>query len=372
MQILFDHQTFRNQRYGGISLYISNLINGINQDSTNSAQLTIPDFDNENLPKPAASSTWDYMNVWRMMPVKGRRISNVFSLYALCANPYDVFHATYYDTYFLKGIARNKPWTFTYHDMTHEVLGGRFPGLTADHKLLHNKDQLAQTAPIVITISELTKQDIVNHHQIDPAKIRVIHHGNPYEQLVLNNEPTASPFDFPYLLFVGNRWAYKNFSLCVDALAPLLRRHSIHLVCAGGGSFTKAETTLLAQNGVTGLVHHQAIRNGDLPYLYQHAVAFIFPSLYEGFGLPILEAFSCRCPCVLSNAGALPEVAGSEAAIYFDPDDVDSIATAVETVITGSDTLRNRLITEGTARLRLFSWQKTIDETVDVYRQLMN
>ncbi len=372
MQILFDHQTFRNQRYGGISLYISNLINGINQDSKNFARLTIPSFDNENLPKSVASPNWGYMNVWRMMPTKGRRVSNVFSLYALRVKTYDVFHATYYDSYFLKGIAPNKPWTFTYHDMTHEILGGRFPGLTADRKLLQDKGQLAQTAPLIIAISELTKQDIVNHHQVDPARIRVIHHGNPYEQLVLDNEPASSPFDFPYLLFVGNRWAYKNFSLCVQAVASLLRRHSIHLVCAGGGSFTEEETTLLEQNRVTGLVHYQAIRNGDLPRLYQHAVAFVFPSLYEGFGLPILEAFSCRCPCVLSTAGALPEVAGSEAAIYFDPDDADSMAVAVETVIAGSAALRNRLVTAGTARLSLFSWQKTINETVNVYRQLMN
>ncbi|MBC8152268.1 MAG: glycosyltransferase family 4 protein [Bacteroidetes bacterium] len=369
MQILYDHQTFRNQRYGGISLYISKLINGINQTSADLAHLTIPDFENENLPRPVTSPTWNYMNVWRMMPTKGRRVSNVFSLYALRAKAYDVFHATYYDSYFLKGIARNKPWTFTYHDMTHEVMGSRFPILTLDRQLLQDKNRLAQHAPLIIAISERTKQDIVNHHQVDPDRIRVIHHGNPYEQLGTDGE-SGSPFDFPYLLFVGHRWAYKNFSFCLEAIAPLLRRHSIRLVCAGGSSFTADELALLAKNHVTDLVHHQPVRNSDLPDLYRHAVAFIFPSLYEGFGLPILEAFSCQCPCLLSNTGALPEVAGPEAALYFDPNDRESIATAVDALITGSDR-RDQLISRGTTRLGSFSWQKTINETVDVYKQLI-
>lgn len=370
MQILFDHQTFRNQRYGGISLYISRLVNGINRSNGNCARLTIPDFENENLPDTGTNSDWSYRNLWRLMPNKGRRISNVFSLRALRTNAYDVFHATYYDTYFLKGLARNKPWTFTYHDMTHEILGNRFPGLITGQKLPHHKHELAQHAPLIIAISERTRQDIVNFHQVDPARIRVIHHGNPYEQLVLGDEATASPVDFPYLLFVGNRWAYKNFKLCLAAIAPVLTRHAVHLICAGGDPFTAEEVALLTRHHVAERVHYQPIRNGDLPRLYQHAVAFVFPSLYEGFGLPILEAFSCGCPCVLSNAGALPEIAGSEAALYFDPDDQESIAAAVGTIITGSDALRRRLTTAGTARLGSFSWQKTIDATIDVYRQL--
>lgn len=371
MEILFDHQTFRNQRYGGISLYISKLINGINQTNTNAAHLTIPDFENENLPKPVADDTWSYRNVWRMMPTKSRRVSNVFSLYALRAKAYDVFHATYYDTYFRKGLARNKPWTFTYHDMTHEMLGHRFPGLIVGQKLVQHKNELVQHAPLIIAISELTKQDIVNHHQADPARIRVIHHGNPYERLVWGSEPTASPVGFPYLLFVGNRWSYKNFILCLEAIAPVLIRHHVHLICAGGGPFTDDETALLARNHVTGRVHYQPIRNDDLPLLYRHALAFVFPSLYEGFGLPILEAFSCGCPCVLSRAGALPEVAGAEAALYFDPDDRESMATAVEAVITAGDAQRQWLTKAGNERLGDFSWQKTIDATMAVYQELV-
>jgi glycosyltransferase involved in cell wall biosynthesis len=119
---------------------------------------------------------------------------------------------------------------------------------------------------------------------------------------------------------------------------------------------------------VKNLVSHVMINDSILHELYREAHAFIFPSLYEGFGIPILEAFACGCPCILSNTSSLPEVAG-EAAIYIDPTDRDSIAIAVERIIMDTE-LRHVLIERGKKQLERFSWQRTIEDTLNLYNSL--
>ena len=371
MRILFDHQIFRSQRYGGISLYIGQLLQSINDQEDYSARITLPYFENENLPQLTTDQNPMRRKLWDLMPRKGRRVSNAFSLQAMLTNQYDLFHATYYDPYFLKGLRRDKPWTVTFHDMIHESMGRRFPGLPHGKSLIQAKQMLAQKALLLIAISEFTKQQMVYHYQIDPNRIHVVHHGNPYEYRQPMSQ-TESVYDFPYLLFVGHRWLYKNFDLFLRAATSVVKRYGVKIVCAGGNAFTASEMELIARCGLTGQVYHRPIQNDDLPILYQHALAFVFPSLQEGFGFPVLEAFACGCPCIVSSNSCFPEIAGPDAAVYFDPEQIESITKAIEHVVSYTPEERDRLIDYGRDRLTLFSWQKTARETLHVYRQVAN
>jgi glycosyltransferase involved in cell wall biosynthesis len=133
--------------------------------------------------------------------------------------------------------------------------------------------------------------------------------------------------------------------------------------------FTREEKKLLKNLDIINKVYHVKINGTILKNLYKNARAFIFPSLYEGFGLPVLEAYSCGCPAIISNSSSLPEI-GGDGAIYFDPSDKQSIISAVETVLFNEKN-REELIRKGYSRLKFFSWEKTADSTKKVYNHLL-
>ena len=144
----------------------------------------------------------------------------------------------------------------------------------------------------------------------------------------------------------------------------------LHVVCAGWLPFSSREKKVFEELKISHKVHHVKINDTILKNLYRNARAFVFPSLYEGFGLPVLEAFSCQCPVIMSNASSLPEI-GGDAAAYFDPDDRESIRSAVERVLS-DEKYRQDLIQKGSERLKFFSWEKTAVLTKKVYTGLIH
>ena len=258
----------------------------------------------------------------------------------------------------------------TVYDMIHE----RFPQYfkSGDQTQMWKK-HLIENAGAVIAISENTRQDIVKFTGADPDRIHVIYLGNPFEHgsAQIDTCPAPPVFEKPYLLFVGGRPAYKNFDLFIESVAGMLRDHEeLHVVCAGWLPFSSREKNVFEDLNIFHKVHHIKINDTILKNLYQNARAFVFPSLYEGFGLPVLEAFSCNCPAILSNTSSLPEIGGDGAA-YFDPNDQESIRSTVEQVLY-NERYRQDLIQKGSERLKLFSWEKTAVLTKKVYTGLMH
>jgi glycosyltransferase involved in cell wall biosynthesis len=247
--------------------------------------------------------------------------------------------------------------------MIHERLQGQFSRLRADTKLMQQKRRIAQEATRLIAISEHTKADMVELLNLEPAKIDVVPLSTRFGELPPG--PSSDKPAFPYLLFVGNRSYYKNFNTLLRAVEPLLPTYGIHLICAGGGSFNTAEHELIGKLGLRPWVRQQPVDDATLAALYREATLFVFPSLYEGFGLPILEAFACRCPCAISNRSSFPEVAGSAAA-YFEPADAMSIRSTVEGLLDDA-ALRNQLINKGTQQLTQYSSQQTLYKTLATY-----
>ncbi len=366
MKIFFDHQTFSQQTYGGISRYYAELITGINSTADNDAYLPLLVSNNVHL-REMGIPTKSYFADTKI-PKKLQTIcllNEFYTIGKLYQKSYDVFHATYYDPYFIPYL-KGRPFVITFLDMIHEKFGSQYSELVYDGVITKHKRLMADRAERIIAISESTKNDLVELLNINPSKIEVIYLGS---SLVTKPRELVEEFAaIPYLLFVGNRSMYKNFSGFLAAIHPLLHKYKIRLLCAGGGQFTKNEREFVRSLNVDGYVEQLAINDQILSTLYQNAVAFVFPSLYEGFGIPVLEAFSCGCPCIVSNVSSLPEVAG-EAAFYMDPHSPESMAHAVEQLLIDSE-LRKTLVLNGYERLSLFSWKRAVDETLDLYRAI--
>ncbi len=362
MKILFDHQAFSNQKYGGISRCFANLHYGLSATAGVQSKLGLLLTHNAYIYKESLPFAGLLEQIVKKQS-RRNKYNKWYCRYLLKQGNYDVFHPTYYNPYFLDLV--KKPFVLTVHDMIHELFPHYFVAqdpLTAGYKA-----QLIKRADHIIAISECTKRDLQKFYAIPDEKITVILLG--YK---MHNSP-APPAQFKtpgkYLLFVGDRGVYKNFDRFVKAAAQLLSKYNLQLICTGGGSFTAAEQDLFKNLGITDSIQQISASDGELAVLYSNAEAFVFPSLYEGFGLPVLEAFNNNCPVILSNTSSLPEV-GGDAAQYFDPNDQSSIASAIEAVISNK-TLQSELRTKGKQRLSLFNFDNTLMQTINVYKQVM-
>jgi glycosyltransferase involved in cell wall biosynthesis len=227
------------------------------------------------------------------------------------------------------------------------------------------KRALCERADSILAISDCTKQDVVAFYDIDPARITVTHLGNNLTGGL--GAPRPQGFPERYVLFVGTRNTYKNFGRFIEAAAMVLREDaSLQVVCVGGGAFMPAERELLARERIAERVVQRNVSDDELAASYAHAEAFVFPSLYEGFGIPIIEAFACGCPALVARASCFPEIAG-DAAVYFDPTDRDSLATALRRVL-GDRELRASLRAAGLARAAAFTWDNTARQTLAAYQ----
>lgn len=367
MKILFDHQIFTQQQYGGISRYFYELIKRFD-GNVNSCEVATLFSENAYYNKgvtPKLSRAFSDFN----FKGKGRitsSLNKMKSLREVRKGNFDVFHPTYYDDYFLHRI-KEKPFVITFHDMIHEKFSGQFESLKLDIKIFDYKKELLEYSSKIIAISETTKNDIIDLFDVDENKIDVIYHGNSFHNFNTGNQRLV---DEDYILFVGNRAIYKNFNFFVTAVSDLLLMNNLKLVCAGGGDFSFQEQSLLKLLKLENNVVLKKIENDSvLSNYYSNALFFCFPSLYEGFGIPILEAFACGCPTLSSNGGSLKEV-GGDAAFYFDPTDVSSLRNAVNELI-NNEALRQSLTEKGNDRLKEFSWDKTFQETLEVYQSLV-
>lgn len=367
MRIAFDSQIFTMQKYGGISRYICSLAQGLSLHSSVDVRVVAPLHINS------------YLSALPATLVLGQRLPAIPNtaklLYAanlaLSWPPTkyfrpDIVHQTYYlpITYVPKGAGR----VVTVYDMIHE----RFSSIGyLNSRLSIWKKQAILQADHVICISENTRRDLLDIFEIDESKVSAVHLG--FERFVapmsLSNRGREQDGN-PYILYVGERSGYKNFSGFLRAFSnsPWLRQN-FRVICFGGGSLKANEHRLISELGIP---EHQVsqIGGGDdkLAAYYRGAAAFVYPSCYEGFGIPPLEAMSLDCPVICSNTSSIPEVVGA-AAEYFDPHDPDSIRSALERAL-GSPERCRELVTLGRERYTRFTWGRCADATMEMYRSL--
>ncbi|MGI8549160.1 MAG: glycosyltransferase family 4 protein, partial [Gemmatimonadaceae bacterium] len=315
LRVAFDHQIFSGQRYGGISRYLVELVRhlSVRDDCTVSVlALAHANAYLASLPGTLVRG-WSVPNVRRTGRLR-QRVNDVVTRMLLGSFRPDIVHETYYSAWRLAPVG--VPTVVTVHDMTHERFPRYFPDAAS---LARRKAAAVRRAAHVICVSENTRRDLLELIPIDPERVSVIHLASSLPSAATPARTGPRRDGRPYLLFVGDRRGYKNFSMLLDAmlLLPAGLRH-VRLIAFGGGPFGTAELQHIALLGDSVV----QVSGGDqaLAELYSNAAALVYPSLYEGFGIPIVEAMACGCPVICSDTGSLPEVAGA-AAEYCDPRD---------------------------------------------------
>lgn len=356
MKVLFDYQAFT-QRIGGVSRYHIELVKNFSDD----VEVMFPTLfsDNIYLSEIDVRHCTILSNMQFSMKSEFFKALNIVgSISKLRFGKYDIFHPTFLNPYFLNHVRR--PVVSTIHDLTHE----KYPQLLSKvPTVIEKRKKIIESSNIIIAISEETKRDLIEYYNVPEKKIAVIYHGINQTLIKCSKQRLINA---PYILYVGSRNAYKNFSTFLQAYS--LIDQDIHLICTGI-PFTSKEYALILNLGIENRIHQMFVSNEDLNNLLCNALAFIYPSLSEGFGLPILEAFRCGCPCIISNIMCFKEVAG-EAAIYFNPNSIDDIESAISKTIFDGKKL-SYLKDEGYKRMKLFTWKETAIETENVYRNLL-
>jgi len=281
------------------------------------------------------------------------------------------------------GSGRGKIWHSTYYTMlerwvgyvvvtVHDMIYERFADFfnrPIDEQVRDLKRRCVLTADSVICVSETAQKDLLHFYDIDVTKTRIIPlaHSERFKRLGnVDYSPKAATVK-PFLLYVGDHQSHhKNFGVLLRAYCNWPRRKEADLVVVGKPSPKKEDS--LQQLGIRDQIHFLTnISAQRLNLLYNQASAFVYPSLYEGFGIPLLEAMACGCPIIASRIPSTVEVAG-DCPIYFEPMQVEDLLAAFETVFSeGRDSERVRI---GLERAKLFSWDKTAHQTLEVYRAL--
>lgn len=366
MKIAFDYQIFGFQYYGGISRYIVNLAESL-LSSEQDIKIFAPIYRNYYLKDLAAQ----YPNsvsgqCWKRYPRNTSAlisyVNDLVSSKKMATWQPDIIHETYYFRRFY-----NKPKcpvVVTVHDMIHELF--KDPQTTKD-KTTALKKHAVNRAQHIICVSNNTKQDLMRLFDIPEAKISVIHLGIDQQQSC----NLAITIEKPYLLYVGHRDEYKNFEGLLKAFAQSNRlKQDFDIIAFGSHPFTPKEINYMRSLGIKeGQVKHWQGGDDILAALYQQAEAFVYPSLYEGFGIPPLEAMANGCPVISSHISSMPEVI-DDAAEYFDPCLVDTMIHAIERVLYDNDR-RAELIKKGAARVKRFTWERCAQQTLSVYQSLL-
>ena len=372
MEIFFDHKIFSLQNYGGPSRYFVNLVSKLNEIETVNAKIYSPIHINYMLygiPKNniGFANKIPFANILgKSNTIKNNiiNINNKVNNFYIKKRKPDVIHTTYYGKDF--PIESNN-LVVTVYDLIHEIFADEY---TSKNNHLPKKDILDRARQI-ICISESTKKDLIKFYNIKEEKITVTHLSNSLSSNNHSLQISKTRLPKKFFLYVGSRWKYKNFNQLLYVLNYNKNLHNeFDLITFGGGKLTHDEKKLIKK---LGLNYEKIIQiHGDenlLKNLYKQAEFFIYPSKYEGFGIPILESFSQECPVLCSNTSSFPEVAG-DAAIFFDPNNIESISKSIEIIINSED-LRKKLIKKGNERLNKFSWTKCASETLNVYKKII-
>jgi len=254
-----------------------------------------------------------------------------------------------------------KPFVFTLHDLHHLYVREKWNAAKQVY-YQHIIRPACRRAAFVLTVSEYSKREIASWAKVDDRKIVNVGNGVGFPFVPMG--PRHDP-GYPYLLYVGSRKSHKNLSRLLAAYAASGVRKDIRLVLSGHPDLELSrEIARLGLHGAVAFIDLAADR--DLSDVYRGALGFVFPSLYEGFGLPPVEAMACGVPVLSSNVCSLPEVLG-DAAVFVDPHRSEAIAEGIKRLVYDS-TLREQLRERGFRRATKFSWEETARRSSEVLR----
>jgi glycosyltransferase involved in cell wall biosynthesis len=373
MQVQVDGIIYQNQSYGGVSRIFTEILPRmcefdptlqITIFTTGSCQQDIPAHPGirhqsllpiDDLLRPR--------RIWRPVQQSARRLVQQLSLD-------NRNEAIWHSTYFTEPRNWNGPAVVTVYDMIYE----RFPEFFSsanDARFRKQKQSSVLAADSVICISETTLKDVQSYYGVNSAKLQAIPlaYNRVFRRLETSNCSQQPSNTKPFLLYVGKRDRYKNFKTLLQAFCAWQRRKEVNLLVVGP-DWSDQERKWLVDWGCVDHVHLlHGVDDQLLACLYNHAQAFVYPSLYEGFGIPLLEAMASGCPIVASYIPSTVEVAG-EQPFYFEPKDVNSLLAALDAAL--SEGHQPSRVESGIKRAQHYSWDKTAQKTLHVYRSLID
>jgi len=359
MKILFDYQIFSLQSYGGISRYFTKLAENfikleqkINIYSPIYKNMYLDDQILKNRLKGFRIKKYPKYTT-KFIQLLNLKLTNKY----LANNKIDVLHLTYYNNTY--NLDKKVKKILTVYDLVHEKFDYFY-----DKNLINPKIKSIDYADQIICISNNTKKDLLNYYKVDESKVSVIHLGVEKKKNIKEIQ-----FDKPIILYVGYRGRYKNFTNFIKAYSTsLILTKNFKIVCFGGGEFTTQEKKYFKELNIDKNQILQVSGNDhQLNQYYKSAEFYIMPSIYEGFGLPILEAMSCGCPVLCGNKGSLTEVA-NDAAIYFNPNDVESMKDSMEKYVDTPE-LKEKFKIAGYKNIEKFTWESCAKSTIKIYKK---
>jgi glycosyltransferase involved in cell wall biosynthesis len=362
MKICYDYKIFSTQKYGGISRYFVELASRINQYPGARVRVVAPIYRSKFLASGtrAIPVLGMYTGLWGTRRL-GCKLDAAFSVAFSTVYKPDIVHETYYSRH--RTSSASAKTVITVHDTIEELFPEYFP---LSQQTIEIRKAVYRRVDHIICISENTRRDLLRLYEIDPENVSVVYHGSslapPAQPSIRNTEP--------FVFYVGERAGYKNFLGLVAAFAQSQMFKTHQLVCFGGGPLRADEYERMDKLGVP-RDRVVAVTGDDakLASFYATAEAFVYPSIYEGFGIPLLEAMECGCPVVCGNTSSMPEVAG-DAAIYFNARDTQEIAAALQKIVSSPEE-RLLLISKGKERVKQFSWDICAQRTYSVYEKLL-
>ena len=362
MRILYDGFIYTTQVTGGINRYFANIIKNLPPDFV--PILTMRKARNFNYPEHPALKAYNF-------PVfhPGRISIPLGKLYFRAVDRLvrpDIIHPTYYSLLTGEKMSiRRCPSVITVWDMIHEIYSDTMDphGVVA-----REKKEAILGSDAVFCISESTKADLLNRVKVPEERITVIHLASEIDASISYGAETVP--EQHYFLYVGSRAPYKNFNGLCRAVAKIAKTEQDIKLCVVGSPFDLNELKLIGGLSLEHVIENYGeVTDSHLAKLYRCSVAFVYPSLYEGFGIPLLEAMACGTIVIAANCSSIPEVVGA-AAVLFEPFEADSLTEALFFVL-DHPAKRSYFILKGYERVKNFNWEKTAMQTMQVYRSLL-
>lgn len=352
--VIFGPEIWTLQRNGGVSRYCFELIN---QLSNLGVRICVLQSENNN----------SYSRQFEPAIVRKLKDESQFEIESVIRDILQefstgIYHATYFNK---KNIDIAKKLNLKTFVTVHDLIGDIYPEKIRWYQRRNKtQEKVSISCDRVIAVSRNTKDDLVKYYGINPEKIGVIYLG-------VTQMEARRPLDFgeeyPFVLHVGKRDGYKNFRLTLEALAQEETLKEIHIIAFGGGEFSREEKEYVNSLGMDKRTHQYIGDDTFLGFLYKSAIALVYPSYYEGFGIPPLEAMQFECPVIASNRASIPEVCG-DSVLYIDPTSRESLQNAIAHVLKYKDTEKIKFALKHSKK---YSWEKTAKETLIQYQSIL-